>query len=576
MSKVNKKDIIKTLEQIAIYLEIKGENAFRVSAYRKAAQALERDERTIEEIGDPSKLKGIGKGTASIIQELIEEGESSFLNELAEALPSGLLTLLQLPNLGGKKIGKLYQELGVEDAATLKAACEAGRVRELAGFGAKTEEKILASLADFGKRPDRLPVSLVMPIAEELIRRLNEFTDLHRFELAGSFRRGREMVKDLDFIISTDNPDSIAEQITMMDHIKQIVGQGDTKISLEFQFGDLIVPVDFRLVENEAFATTLHHFTGSKDHNVLMRQRAKEQGEKISEYGVESAQTGEVKTFKDEAAFFAHFNLPYIPPEIREGYDELETSEADLSLIDYKDVQSDLHMHTTWSDGAHSIKEMVEANRSRGYSYMAITDHSKFLRVANGLNEERLKRQHEEIRKLNEDYNDFTILTGIEMDILPNGELDFSDDVLKEVDFVIASIHSGFNQKEETIMRRLENALQNPHVAMVAHPTGRLIGRRDGYPVDIDRFIELAKQTDTIVELNANPNRLDLASEYLKKAQQAGVKVAINTDAHRMEMLDHMSVGVKAARRGWLKKETVVNTWDVDTLRAFLNKRLFL
>ncbi|MBM7096516.1 DNA polymerase/3'-5' exonuclease PolX [Bacillus sp. H-16] len=570
---MNKKDIIKTLEQIAVYLEIKGENAFRVSAYRKAAQALERDEGTIEEIGDPSKLKGIGKGTASIIEELMEKGESSFLNELKEEIPSGLITLLALPSMGGKKIGKLYQELGVEDAATLRKACEEKKVQALAGFGAKTEEKILAALDDFGKRPDRLPLSLVMPVAEEVTRRLNEFSDINRFELAGSFRRGRETVKDLDFIISTDKPDQVSEQIGLMDNIKQIVGQGETKISLELEFEEnLIVPVDFRMVRDEAFATTLHHFTGSKDHNVLMRQRAKENKEKISEYGVESAESGEVTTFTDEPAFFAHFGLPYIPPEVREGYDELETKEADLTLVEQGDIRSDLHMHTTWSDGAQSIREMVEANRERGYTHMAITDHSKFLRVANGLSVERLKRQHEEVRKLNEEFSDFTIFTGIEMDILPDGTLDYDDDILKDIDFVIASIHSGFNQKEDTIMKRLETALRNPHVAMIAHPTGRLIGRRDGYPVDIDRLIDLAKETETILELNANPNRLDLASEHLKKAQEAGVKVAINTDAHRIDMLDHMPVGVKAARRGWLKKENVVNTWDAETLIAYVNK----
>ncbi|WP_026690599.1 DNA polymerase/3'-5' exonuclease PolX [Alteribacter aurantiacus] len=570
---MNKKDIIKTLETIAVYLEIKGENAFRVSAYRKAAQALERDEGTIEEIGDPSKLKGIGKGTASIIKELMEKGESSFLNELKEEIPSGLITLLALPSMGGKKIGKLYQELGIEDAETLKKACEENKVQALAGFGAKTEEKILAALEDFGKRPDRLPLSLVMPVAEEVTKRLNSFTDIHRFELAGSFRRGRETVKDLDFIISTDNPDSVGEQISLMDNIKQIVGHGETKISLELEYEDnLVVPVDFRMVKDEAFATTLHHFTGSKDHNVFMRQRAKDNKEKISEYGVESIETGEMTTFKDEASFFDHFGLPYIPPEVREGFDELETKKEDLELIEHKQIKADLHMHTTWSDGAQSIREMVEANRERGYTHMAITDHSKFLRVANGLSVERLKRQHEEIRKLNDEYNDFTIFTGIEMDILPDGTLDYDDDVLKEIDFVIASIHSGFNQKEETIMERLTNALQNPHVAMIAHPTGRLIGRRGGYPVDIDKLIELAKETDTILELNANPNRLDLASEHVKKAQDAGVKVAINTDAHRIDMLDHMPVGVKAARRGWLKKETVVNTWDPESLMAYVNK----
>ncbi|TMW71655.1 DNA polymerase/3'-5' exonuclease PolX [Alteribacter natronophilus] len=573
MAAFNKKEIIQTLEQIAVYLEIKGENAFRVSAYRKAAQALERDERTMAEIGDPSKLKGIGKGTASIITELMEEGKSSFLDELKEDIPSGLVALLSLPGMGGKKIGKLYQELGVENADTLRKACEEKKVQSLAGFGAKTEEKILKALDEFGKRPDRLPIAHVMPAAAEITRRLNEFTGIERFELAGSFRRGRETVKDLDFIISTSDPEEVGSQITMMENIETIVSNGVTKISVELSFGDrLVVPVDFRMVEDEAFASTLHHFTGSKDHNVLMRQRAKEKNEKISEYGVESTETGEVTTFKDETGFFAHFGLPYIPPEIREGYDELETEEEDLNLIKVSDIKADLHMHTTWSDGAQSVREMAEASRGMGYTHMAITDHSKFLRVANGLDEERLKRQQEEIRKVNDEFSDFTILTGIEMDILPDGSLDFSDDILKETDFVIASIHSAFKQDEKTIMKRLETAMNNPYVAMVAHPTGRLIGRRDGYPVDMERLIEMAAETGTILELNANPNRLDLASEYVKKAQEQGVKIGINTDAHKADMLAHMQTGVKAGRRGWLKKENVVNTWDVETLLSFLSK----
>ncbi|UCZ52201.1 DNA polymerase/3'-5' exonuclease PolX [Bacillus shivajii] len=572
MTAMNKKDIIQTLERIAIYLEIKGENAFKISAYRKAAQALERDERTIAEFDDPAKLQGIGKGTAAIINELVQEGASSTLTELEEELPEGLLPLLKLPGLGGKKIGKLYQELGVVDASTLKVACEKNKVQTLPGFGEKTEEKILAAIDELGKRPERLPIAQMIPVAEEIKSRLDRMEGIHRYELAGSFRRGREMVKDLDFILSTDDPVSAGEQLVSMENIKEIVGHGDTKVSIELQFDDLIVPIDFRMVEDDAFATTLHHFTGSKDHNVLMRQLAKDRGEKISEYGVESEETGEVKTFETETDFFNHFGLTYIPPEVREGYDEVERFESELPLVKMEDIRGDLHMHTTWSDGAHSIEEMIEACRSRGYHFMALTDHSKFLRVANGLSVERLKRQHEVVRKLNDQYEDFTIFTGIEMDILPDGSLDYENDVLEHIDFVIASIHSAFHQDEKTIMKRLQTALENPYVAMVAHPTGRLIGRRDGYPVDMEKLFDLAVETNTILELNANPNRLDLSSDWLKKAQEKGVKIAVNTDAHRIEMLDHMPIGVKAARRGWLKKETVVNTWTAEELRAFISK----
>lgn len=569
---MNKKDVIKTLETIAVYLEIKGENTFKVSAYRKAAGALERDERTMEEIDDPASLQGIGKGTASVITELMETGESSLLNELLEELPAGLIPLLKLPGLGGKKIGKLYQELNVIDVDSLRKACEDKKVQKLPGFGEKTEEKILDALKDFGKRPERLTIAEVMPAAELIKEQLEEMDGVNRFELAGSYRRGRETIKDLDFIISTEDPAKVGEQIVSLKNITEIVAHGETKISLELEFGDLIVPVDFRMIKDEAFASTLHHFTGSKDHNVMMRQLAKENGEKISEYGIENEETGEIKTFESEEEFFAHFGFSYIPPEVREGKKELEVYKNEYPLIRYDDIKGDLHMHTTWSDGAHSLEEMVEACRERGYSFIAITDHSKFLRVANGLTVERLKRQHEEVRTLNEKYKDFTIFTGTEMDILPDGSLDFEDDVLENVDFVIASIHSAFSQDEETIMKRLKTAMENPHVNMIAHPTGRVIGRREGYPVDFEKLIEMAVETGTILELNANPNRLDLSAEWVRKAQEAGAKIAVNTDAHRWEMLDHMLVGVKTARRGWLKKETVVNTWSAEEVTKYLNR----
>ncbi|MDQ0256446.1 DNA polymerase (family 10) [Evansella vedderi] len=573
---MNKKDVINALETIAIYLEIKGENTFKVSAYRKAANALERDERTMKEIGDPSKLQGIGKGTASVINELVETGESSLLNELVEELPSGLLPLLKLPGLGGKKIGKLYQELNVTDVDSLRKVCEENKVQVLPGFGEKTEEKILAAINVFGQRPERLTLAQMIPVAELIKKRLEHMNSIIRYELAGSYRRARETVKDLDFIISTDDPEAVGEQLVSMDNIKEVIGHGGTKVSVELQFDDLIVSVDFRMVKDEAFPTTLHHFTGSKDHNVLMRQRAKENGEKISEYGVENEETGIVRTFKSEEDFFKHFGLTYIPPEVREGKEELiafEEGNKKYDLIEEKHIRADLHMHTTWSDGANSLEEMIEACLNMGYEYMAITDHSKYLQVANGLTVERLKRQHEEVRKLNEKYDGITIFTGIEMDILPDGTLDYEDEILREIDFVIASIHSAFQQSEEKIMKRLKSAMENPYVDMVAHPTGRVLGRRDGYPVNMEQLIQMAVDTDTILELNANPNRLDLSAEWVKKAQEAGALISINTDAHRLSWLDHMPIGVKTARRGWLKKETVVNTWTAEELQKYIGNR---
>jgi DNA polymerase (family X) len=569
--KADKKQVIRLLEKIAIYLELKGENPFKISAYRKAAQALETDSRSLDEIDDFSKIKGIGKGTKAVIEEFIEDGFSDTLRQLEEEIPAGLISLLELSGLGGKKLSKLYQELGVVDAATLKEVCVNGKIEHLAGFGKKTAEKILKALEEFGKQPERLPIAFMLPIANKIENYLSNMTHVHSFSKAGSIRRLQETIKDLDFIIATNHPEKVKEQILAMENIKEVVNSGDTKITIIFAEG-YNVSTDFRIVEPEQFATTLHHFTGSKDHNVAMRQLAKERKERISEYGVEQLETGEILTFEKEEDFFQHFGLPFIPPELRENNGELDASIEDLQLITFEDIQGDLHMHTTWSDGAQSLEEMVNQARSRGYKFIAITDHSKFLRVANGLDEDRLRRQGEEIDILNEKYDDIHIFKGIEMDILPDGTLDFTEEFLREMDFVIASIHSSFNQPKEQIMNRLRSAMECSYVHLIAHPTGRLIGKRSGYDVDMELLISWAKETNTALELNANPNRLDLSWKWLKEAQKQGVNIAINTDAHNYTMLNDMKIGVQFARKGWLKKETVLNTWDVEKLKQFLKR----
>ena len=568
---VNKKDIIKLLENIAIYMELKGENPFKVSAFRKAAGALETDDRSLTAIDDFTALNGIGKGTASVIEEYINEGKSTILEELQEEVPKGLIPLLQLQGLGGKKIAKLHKELHINDVNDLKLACVEGRVAALTGFGKKTEEKILSAIAEAGSRPDRLPLAFMRPIADDIEMAIANMEHITRSSRAGSMRRMRETIKDLDFIISTDHPEEVKNQLLSLPGIKQVIAAGDTKVSVVLDY-EYDISVDFRIVQDKEFITTLHHFTGSKDHNVRMRQLAKDRGEKISEYGVEVSETGEILTFETEEQFYNHFGLPFIPPELREDGTEVEHYNESEPLINVEDIQGDLHMHTTWSDGAYSIGEMIEACRAKGYKYMAITDHSQYLKVANGLTVERLREQKQIIHDLNEKYDDFTVLSGIEMDILPDGTLDYDDELLAEMDLVIASIHSSFSQPRETIMERLKTALNNPHVDIIAHPTGRIIGRRTGYDVDMDMLIELARETNTALELNANPNRLDLAPPNLRKAQEAGVTVVINTDAHSIDMLEHMPVGVSSAKKGWIKKSSVLNARDTDGLLTFLKR----
>ena len=568
---INKKDVIKLLETIAIYLELKGENSFKISAFRKAAQALERDERSLTDMDDFTEIKGIGKGTNTVILEYIQQGKSETLEELQKEVPEGLIPLLNVPGLGGKKLAKLYQELDVKDADSLKEAIESGKVESLPGFGKKSAEKILSALNEIGKRPERLPIAYMLPIAERIEDYLRELTSIQQYSRAGSLRRMRETIKDLDFIIATDNPSEVREKLLQIPGIKEIIAKGDTKVSVTLD--DVYdVNVDFRLVTEKEFVTTLHHFTGSKDHNVAMRQLAKSRGEKINEYGIEVEETNEILTFTSELDFFNHFGLQFIPPEVREGSGEVDAFNEPVELLELSDIRGDLHMHTTWSDGAQTLEEMVNQARSYGYEFIAITDHSKNLRVANGLDETRLRNQREEIAKLNEKYSDIHIFSGVEMDILTDGSLDFSDDFLREMDYVIAAIHSSFSQTEEQIMKRLYTALENPYVSLIAHPTGRLLGKRTGYKVNLDKLIERAKETNTALEINANPNRLDLSAEWARTAQEAGVKIAINTDAHNYQMLEHMKYGVGVARTGWLQKDTVLNTWTKEKLIQYFNR----
>ncbi|MCO7124785.1 DNA polymerase/3'-5' exonuclease PolX [Sporolactobacillus shoreicorticis] len=572
MKIVNKKQIINQLDTIALYLEIKGENPFKVAAYHRAGLALENDPRSMAGMSDLSKIKGIGKSTAQVIEELLARGESSVLLALEKDIPHSLLDLLRLPGLGGKKIGKLYRELGVVDRDTLKDACEQGKVSQLAGFGKKTEEHLLQSLNEQRQRPKELPIPYMIDLADQIERVLRSVEMVNRFSCAGSLRRAKEKMKDLDFVIETADPKAVARQLLEKLPMHEIVGQGDAKMTV--LLGDPNqVSVDFRFATQDIYASMLLHFTGSKEHNVLLRRLAKERNEKISEYGIER-EDGSMRTFQNEADIYHYFGLNFIPPQAREGAFELERAEkGPLNLIKLSDIKGDLHMHSTWSDGANTIAEMAEAMRSKGYAYACLTDHSQSLRVANGLSPERLLEQNEKVKKMNQHYDDFTLFSGIEMDILPDGSLDYSDDVLSRLDFVIASIHFSFSQDKNQIMKRLENACRNPYVRLIAHPTGRMLGKRHGYAVDVKRLIELAKETGTALELNASRFRLDLSSEWLGRVQEAGVKIAINTDSHSLDMMDDMKLGVETAIRAGIKPHNVINTWPIDQLMIFLKNK---
>lgn len=569
--KITKKDVVRLLEKIATYMELKGENAFKVSAYRKAAQSLETDERTLDEIADVTELKGIGKGVGEVINEYLSTGQSETLEALEKEVPEGLVPLLKIQGLGSKKISKLYKELGITNKEALQKACENNEVSALSGFGKKTEENILAGVKALSERKTHFPINLLIKLNNEIEEYLTTIEGIDKFHVAGSFRRVKEMSKDLDYIISSTQPESVQKALLEIPHKVKEVAVGLTKVSVEVEFDDEVIEIDFRIIEPAAYYHTLQHFTGSKDHNIRIRQLAKERDEKVSEYGIEQAD-GTLLQFDSEAEIYEHFGKPWIAPPMRVDGSEFDRDLSDIVTLD--DIKGDIHMHTTMSDGAFSLQEMVEANIAKGYEYMVITDHSRSLRVAHGLDVDRLLRQNEEIKRLNEKYNEIDIYSGTEMDILPDGTMDYPDEVLAQLDYVIASIHQSFGQTEEEIMHRLASACRNPYVRHIAHPTGRIIGRRDGYKVNIQQLFDLARETGTILEINANPQRLDLSAEVLRPVHD--IMVTINTDAHHIENLELMKYGVATAQKAFINKERVLNTMSRKDFKSFIenNKKL--
>ena len=568
---MTKKDVIQLLEKIATYMELKGENTFKVSAYRKAAQSLEIDERPLEEIEDVTELKGIGKGVGEVIDEYRQTNESTTLAQLEQEVPAGLVPLLKIQGLGSKKIAKLYKELNITDKEALQNACEQGKVSELSGFAKKTEQNILEAVKALGAKKDHYPIDQMRGLSAEINEFLDTIDDIDKYEVAGSFRRYKEVSKDLDYIISTTKPQEVQEALIKIPNKQKEVAVGSTKVSLEVSYDDETIGVDFRLIEPAAFYHTLQHFSGSKDHNIRIRQMAKDKNEKISEYGIEQAD-GNLIQYQSEEEIYQHFDVDWIAPAMREDGSEFD---KDLSnVITLNDINGDIHMHTTYSDGAFSIKDMIEANIKKGYEFMVITDHSQSLKIANGLSEERLLRQNEEIKELNKQYDEIDIYSGIEMDILPDGSLDYSDEVLAKLDYVIAAIHQSFNQSEEEIMQRLENACRNPYVRHIAHPTGRIIGRRPGYEPNIDKLCALAEETNTILEINANPKRLDLNADVVKK--HPNVQLTINTDAHHVDHLEFMKYGVATAQKGFVHKDRVINTMTRESFKSMIENNIKL
>jgi DNA polymerase (family 10) len=560
-------------DEMAELLEIRGESTFRVRAYRNGAKSI-RDltESVASIIADPNRnltdLPGIGDAISEKCKVLLETGKIPQLEELRKEVPAGLLQIMRVPGLGAKKAKALYESLGISSIQELRTACEQHKVRELKGFAAKTEETILKSLDLVESASARMLLDEASYLVESLRKHLREVDSIQQLEFAGSFRRGKETVGDLDIVIVSAYPDEAMDRFAAFPRLQEVIARGDTKMSIRVAGG---FQVDMRVVPAESFGAALQYFTGSKEHNVEIRGRAKKLGLRINEYGVyREEDLDHPIAGTTEESVYAAVKLPWIPPEMRESRGEFEMAEQGRlpELITYANLRGDLHMHTTATDGENTLEEMVAAAQARGWEYIAITDHSQRVSVARGLDGTRLRAQWQEIDRLNEKLEGrFWIFKGIECDILEKGGMDLPDDVLAEADWVLASVHFGQQQPRDQITDRILGAIRHPSVCCVAHPTGRLLGRRPPYEVDLNAVMQAAQEHGKLLELNSNPSRLDLHDVHCQMAAARGIPLVINSDAHSIHHFDLLQFGILTARRAHLEASAVWNTLSCDELK---------
>jgi DNA polymerase (family 10) len=563
------------LNEIAALLEIRGDNPFRIRAFQRAARAVDGLAEPLEErldAGTATEIDGVGKSIALDLFQLRDRGSCEILDELRRELPAGLIDVLRVQGLGPKKVGRLWHELGVTSLEELERAALDDRIAALDGFGPKSQQKIVDEIARLRKSAGRTPVARAWPIAQNVVERMRKVPQVERFEIAGSLRRGRETVKDLDFVCASRDPAAVTAAFVGLAEVEQITGSGDTKTSVYMRGG---LSADLRIVPPEVFGATLHHFTGSKDHNVEMRARAVRLGLRVSEWGVfeRSTDGGDERLVAcaTENDIFAAVGLPYIPPELREGRGEIAAAEQHAlpELISLDAIKGDLHMHTTDSDGRHEIAAMASAAHALGLHFICITDHSRSLTVANGLSRERLLAQLDRIDAYNAAGGPVRVLKGLEVDILEHGELDMDSDVLERLDWVVGSVHSRMNQPRDVMTARLLNAIGSGLVSAIGHPTGRLLGGRDGYDFDLDAVIAECARMGVALEVNASPERLDLDDRMLRRTlENPAVWITINTDAHSTDNLSLMHFGVRMARRGWVPQSRVLNALPLSEFLA--------
>ena len=569
------REIARMFSEIADVLEIKEENVFKIRAYRKAALNLEGLTRDLAGLSHKELLEipGVGTDLAAKIEEYLQTGAMAKYDKLKEEIPAGVFALLAVPDLGPKTAKTIYDSLKVTSIEELEQAAREHLLIGIPGIRQKTEDNILRGIAAVKRGRERQPLGRMLPVARELLEALRESAPVLRIEIAGSIRRWSDTIKDIDLVATSPDPQAVMEAFVQLPRVQTVAMRGPTRASVVIREG---VQVDLRVVEPESFGAALAYLTGSKEHNVRLREMAVRLGMKINEYGVFREEDDRRLGGADEEDIYRLLGLPFIPAELREDRGEIEAALAGRlpRLVTLADIRGDLHVHSKWSDGAHDIAAIAEAARQRGLHYLAITDHSRGLAVAHGLSIERLQEQGEEIRAWNREHKDFRILHGTEMDILGDGSLDFPDEVLKTLDVVVASIHSGFNQPRERITGRITAAMRNPYVSIIAHPTGRILGEREGYEVDMEEVLAVARETGTALEINSYPLRLDLSDRYVRRAKELGVAIAVNTDTHAGLEFDTLSYGISVAKRGWLEKEDVLNTLEApELLKRLAQKR---
>jgi DNA polymerase (family 10) len=583
---MTKAQIAEVLGEIAILLELKDENPFKIRAYANAARAIEAWGGSLADLQDEEALKklpGIGQAIAAKIAELASTGSLKYLEELRAEFPAAILELFSIPGLGAKKIKALYEKLEISSIEQLQQACQSGRVAQLPGFGETTQEKLFKAITDRARHSGSFQLGQIAAEAEQLRSDLAGHDDALQVEIAGSYRRRREIVRDLDFVVATKRAEAITRFLIGHPLVESVIAQGPTKTSVRLRSG---IQCDLRVVKPVEYPFALNYFTGNKEHNIEMRSRALKRGWTLNEYRLaplprepkkKAKRKTQIQRIRDEAELYAALDLDFIPPELRENSGEFEAAEHHTlpRLIEKENLRGTFHCHTTASDGHNTLEEMAEAAQELGLQYLGIADHSRSSVQAHGLDEKKLRAQMTAIRKLNKKFEGFRVFSGVECDILRDGSLDFSDKVLADLDFAVASVHSVFNLSEATMTKRIIRAMENPFITMLGHPTGRLLLQREPYTIDIPAILDAAAATGTWIEINAAPKRLDLDWRWWPLAKKKGVKCVINPDAHRVQRLQDLWFGIGAARKGWLRKEDVMNCLPLGKMeKALAAKRL--